>query len=82
MPVTIEDIHMIVRLQLGRKKVSGQNRFLEDLGAESADIVNMIASAEDKYQISFDEEDISGVRTVTDLFNTVKRLMENGMGGD
>jgi acyl carrier protein len=70
--VTIEDIQTLVGLQLGRRKVSTQDRLLEDLGAESADIVNIIATVEDKYRISLEEADISRVRTVQDIYNLIK----------
>jgi acyl carrier protein len=74
MVVTIEDIQTLVGLQLGRRKVSAPDRLMEDLGAESADIVNIIATVEDKYQISLEEADISRVRTVRDLYDLIKEL--------
>jgi acyl carrier protein len=72
MVVTIEDIQTLVGLQLGKRKVSASDRLMEDLGAESADIVNIIATVEDKYQISLEEADISRVRTVRDLYDLIK----------
>jgi acyl carrier protein len=71
MAVTSEDIQTLVGLQLGRRKVSAQDRLMEDLGAESADIVNIIATVEDKYHISLKEADISRVRTVRDLYDLI-----------
>jgi acyl carrier protein len=72
MAVTIKDIQILVGLQLGRRKVSAQDRLMEDLGAESADIVNIIATVEDKYRISLAEADISRVRTVRDLYDLIE----------
>lgn len=72
MAVTGEDIQTLVGLQLGKRKVSAQDRLMEDLGAESADIVNIIATIEDKYRISLEEADISMVRTVKDLYDLIK----------
>ena len=72
MAVTIEDIQTLVGLQLGKRKVSAPDRLMEDLGAESADIVNIIATVEDKYRISLEEADISRVRTVRDLYDLIK----------
>jgi acyl carrier protein len=72
MAVTIEDIQTLVGLQLGQRKVSAQDRLMEDLGAESADMVNIIATAEDKYHISLEEADISMVRTVRDLYDLIE----------
>lgn len=72
MAVTIEDIQTLVGLQLGKCKVSAPDRLMEDLGAESADMVNIIATVEDKYRISLQETDISRVRTVRDLYDLIK----------
>ena len=72
MAVTIEDIQTLVGLQLGKRKVTASDRLMEDLGAESADMVNIIATVEDKYRISLEEADISGVRTVRDLYDLIK----------
>jgi len=77
MAVTIEEVGTLVRLQLGRRKVSAGDRLMEDLGAESADIVNIIAAAEDKFHVSFDEADISRIRSVQQLYDFIK----NASGG-
>jgi acyl carrier protein len=74
MAVTIEEVQTLVRLQLGRRKVTAEDRFIEDLGAESADLVNIIATAEDKFNTSFDEADISRVRTVQQLYDLIKNF--------
>jgi acyl carrier protein len=74
MVVTMEEIQTLVRLQLGRRKVFAEDRFMEDLGAESADLVNLIATVEDKFNISFDEADISRVRTVQQLYDLIKNF--------
>ena len=77
MAVTIEEVGTLVRMQLGRRKVSAEDRLMEDLGAESADIVNIIATAEDKFHVSFDEADIPRIRTVQNLYDFIK----NASGG-
>lgn len=82
MNVKIEDILKITKLQLGQKNISEDDRFMEDLGAESADVVNIVASVEDKYDISFDDEDISDVRTVRELFDRARKLLENQSGSN
>ncbi len=71
---TIEEVQELVGLQLGIRKISPQDRFIEDLGAESADLVNIIAAAEDKFNMSFEDEDISHVRTVHDLHALIREL--------
>jgi len=75
MVVTVEDVQALVRMQLGKRKVSLENRLMEDLGAESADIVNIVAAAEDKFNISFNEADIAAVRTVKDIFEIIEDVL-------
>jgi len=71
MSVNLEDIQTMVRMQLGLNRVNADDLLMEDLGAESADIVNIIAAAEDKYGISLDEADIPGVRSIRQLYELI-----------
>jgi acyl carrier protein len=73
MIITIEDVQSLVGLQLGVHNVSEEARFIEDLGAESIDLVNLIAAAEDRYNVCFDEEKIARVRTVQELYDLIKK---------
>ena len=75
MKATLNDIQTLVCLQLGRHDISPDQRFIEDLGAESADLVNIIAAAEDKFQASFNEADIPGIHTTRELYDLVIRSM-------
>ena len=45
-----------VALQLGARTVQPGDRLIEELGAESADVLNLVATLEDRYQIEIDEE--------------------------
>lgn len=72
MSVTIEEIGKIVAVQLGVRKVSQADRIVEDLGAESADVVNIVAAVEDKYAITIDEEAVPDIVTVGDLVELVR----------
>lgn len=70
--VTMEDIKRIVGLQLGKHQVGADDRFLEDLTAESADVANIIAAVEEKYHIIIKETEIAKIFTPSDLFELVK----------
>jgi acyl carrier protein len=73
--ITIEDIKRIVGLQLGKHTVSEQDRFLEDLAAESADVANIVAAVEEKYHIAIKETEIAKIFTTRDLFEIVKNRL-------
>ena len=71
--MTIDEIRDLVAVQLGARGVAAGDRLVEDLGAESADVVNLVAALEDKYAIAVDEEEIADLRTVRDVFELVRR---------
>jgi acyl carrier protein len=72
--ITLDEITKIVGLQLGARQVSGQDNILHDLGAESMDIVNIVATLEEKYAINIDETSLAAVQTVAELHQLVQSL--------
>ena len=66
------EIEELVRIQLGIAEVGVTDRLVEDLGAESADVLNLIAALEDRYGITVEEEEIPDLRTVADLADLVR----------
>ena len=69
---TLDEIKKIVGLQLGKRGVKDTDRLLEDLGAESADIANLVAAVESKYGITIKESEIARIFTPIDLFDLVR----------
>lgn len=63
----------MVRIQLGADRVRPEDRFQEDLDAESADLLNIVAAAEDRWGITIAEEEMAGLITVGDLLELVRR---------
>ena len=78
--VMIDEVNMVVALQLGLGDVRAADRVVEDLGAESADVANIVAALEDKYGITIDESELQNVRTVSDLHDVVRRGLEGRAG--
>jgi len=72
MTVTLNDICKLVQLQLGLQQVNGIDHILENLGADSVDVVNIVATAEEKYQIEIDEAELTQLQTVSDLYQLVQ----------
>lgn len=67
----IDEIKTLIRLQLGLKDVQDEHHIVEDLGAESVDVMNIIAAVEEKYRVFIDEEELLHIHTVADLYNLV-----------
>ena len=70
---SVEDLSLLVGLLLGKARVSPQDRLVEDLGAESADLVNLVATVEEKYQVELAEAEVARVHTVADLHALIAR---------
>lgn len=71
MSIAPEEILEVVGLQLGRREVRLGERLIEDLGADSSDLLNLVVALEDRFDIAIGEEDIARLRTVEDLLLTV-----------
>jgi len=71
--VSMDEINKLVSLQLGVRVVKQDSLLVEELGAESADVVNIIAVLEEKYQIVVKETEIAKIRTPADLFTLVAK---------
>ena len=71
--VNMNDIKTLIAGQLGVASVNETDRVVEDLGAESSDIANIIAAVEDKYGIQVPEGSIKSIQTVRDVFSAVQK---------
>ena len=69
-----------IELQLGRKKVNMEDRFYEDLAAESIDMLHLVAMVEEETGIFIPEEQIAVLTTVQDLYDYI--LREQGKDHD
>ena len=61
-----ERVHNIVCEQLGttRDKITPETSFINDLGADSLDTVELVMEFEDEFEISIPDEDAEKIQTV------------------
>lgn len=69
----IEDVIAIVKMQLGIASIGADDHLVEALGAESSDIVNIVAALEEKYDIEIDESELARLTTVSGLHRLIAR---------
>lgn len=55
-------------------QVTLTSRLVEDLGADSLDVVELIMAFEDEFGISLPDEDIASMKTVGDVVNYINKL--------
>ncbi len=76
MKPTAEEIRKLVGRQLGLREVRLEDEIAADLGAVSADIINIVAALEDLYGVVIGEEELPDLRTVDQLHRLVCERVE------
>jgi acyl carrier protein len=60
------------QLTLDRSQVAPESSFLEDLGADSLDIVQLIMALEEEYHLEISDEDAEKIRTIQDIVDYIE----------
>ncbi len=71
-----EKIINLIAEKLGKKKesITMETRLVEDLGADSLDVVELIMTFEDEFGVSLPDEDVSKMKTVGDIISYIKNM--------
>ena len=66
MSTTLERVRKVVvdRLKVSDDEVSSQASFIEDLGADSLDVVDLVMGLEEEFDIEIPDEDAEKIQTV------------------
>jgi acyl carrier protein len=61
-------------LNLPVEKVTAEAKIVDDLGADSLDLVELLSRLEDEYGIVIPDEDVEELVTVADVANELEKL--------
>lgn len=69
----LEKVKKMVAAQLGKSEdeINPESSFIEDLGADSLDLVELIMSMEDEFGLVISDEDAESIVTVQDAINFI-----------
>jgi acyl carrier protein len=69
----VSAVKKMIASQLGKSEdeITPDSSFIEDLGADSLDLVELIMSMEDKFGLEIADEDAEGIVTVQDAINFI-----------
>ncbi len=71
-------IKRIISDQLGisEEEIQGESNFVEDLGADSLDIVELIMAMEEEFEMEIPDEDAEKLLTVQDVIEYVNKRVK------
>ncbi len=61
------------QLSVDEDTITPEANIQEDLGADSLDIVDLIQTIEDEYDISIPDEAVEEIKTVNDIVNYIEK---------
>jgi acyl carrier protein len=69
-----EKVKNIIVEQLGvdLESVTPEASFIDDLGADSLDIVELVMTMEEEFDLEIPDEDAEKIKTVNDVINYIK----------
>ena len=69
----VNAVKKMIASQLGKSEdeITPDSSFIEDLGADSLDLVELIMSMEDKFGLEIADEDAESIVTVQDAINFI-----------
>ena len=62
-------------LNLPLEKVTPDSKIVEDLGADSLDVVELLSRLEDEYGVMIPDEDVETLITVADVAAAIEKLV-------
>lgn len=63
------------QLDIEEDKVTMEASISEDLGADSLDVVDLLMSLEDEFDVEIPDEEIENIKTVGDLVKYIESVM-------
>lgn len=74
----IEKVKDLVAEQLGISKdtIKPESNILEDLGADSLDVIEMLMTLEDEYGITIPDDKINQVKTISEIVALIEECQK------
>ena len=68
-------IASLIAEKLGKKieEIKPESRLVEDLGADSLDVVEMIITLEDEFGLTLPDNEVKNMKTVADITNYITK---------
>ncbi len=67
---------IVEQLDAAEEEVVPEASFIDDLGADSLDLVELVMRMEEVFDVEIPDEDAENIRTVQDAMNYIQQHME------
>ena len=64
---------LAAQLNISKDKIQDDSKLVEDLGADSLDMVEMLMTLEDEFGVSISDEDALNLKTVADIVSYIEK---------
>ena len=68
---------IVDQLECDKDEVTMEASITEDLGADSLDVVDLVMSIEESFDIEIPDEDVEGIKTVGDIVKYIESKTED-----
>jgi len=65
---------VVEQLSVNADEVKEESKFVEDLGADSLDVVELVMALEEKFDIEIPDEDAEKIATVSDAMKFIENI--------
>ena len=66
---------VVEELAVDRDEVTENSSFIDDLGADSLDVVELVMAFEEEFDVEIPDEDAEKIRTVEDAVNYLEDIL-------
>jgi acyl carrier protein len=63
------------QLGVGEDEIKGESSFIEDLGADSLDIVELVMAMEEAFDVEIPDDDAEKIQTIGDAISYLKEKL-------
>ena len=73
--MVLEKVKTLVAEQLGisADEIKAESNIIEDLGADSLDVIEMLMALEEEYGISIPDEEINQIKTIAQIVELIEK---------
>jgi len=70
------------QLQIGRDQVKPAMSFVDDLGADSLDLAEIVMEIEEEFDLDIPEGEETGIKTIADAVAYIEKKISEKKGGE